>query len=252
MTRICLVICLLLSGRLFAQPYDDNRFRLSTALTFNGPMGQQHFRNSDRFITGKSRSGYGFYLSAAKPVYKGFMIGASISRSTFTLLEGELKTQLIARYGQSGFFASATGTNLSISITQLGLDLAKNIDFKGGCFTPYVRFSLATVDADPVLGVRLKQKNDNYFIQYNIVPKYSEEEEFDTFLPTVGFNLEGRINDYFWIHGGLSYTGGSYRVRFSESRTDLYEERRSGTFDVKQPVSMINAALGIQCRFGRR
>jgi len=252
MIRTLFIAFLFLSTQLSAQSYDDNRFRLSGSLTFNGPLGQQHFRTSDRFITGKSRAGVGFYFTAAKPLYKGFMLGINVNHSSFTLLEGELKKQLAERYAQPDYFINATVTNLSIRITQIGIELAKNVDFKGGCFSPFVRLSIATIDADPILGARLKLRNDNYFIQYSIAPDFNNEETFDAFLPSFGFNLEGRISDYCWVHGGISYTGGAYKLRFKETSVDLYEQRKTSELNLQQPVSMINVALGVQCRFGRR
>lgn len=254
MNRIFLVICLLLPVAVSAQRYSDNRFRMSLGGMFHGTMGQQHFQHTDHFITGASRSGGGGYLEVAKPVFAGFMVGARISLSGFSLVGSTIKDQLLEKYGQDGYYISYDVSGGTYSISQIGFSLAKNFDFRGGTISPYARVSVASIDdLDPTASIRLKKKGDNYFIQYTIMSGQTAEEQasYNFLLTTVGFNLEGRLNDYFWIQGGMSYTGGSYKLNLKEMTADIYGQNTPRTFEVKQPVSMLNLSLGVQVRFGR-
>lgn len=254
MNRIFLIICLLLPVTALAQRYPDNRFRMSLGGTFHGTMGQQHFQSSDRFITGNSRSGGGAYLEVAKPVFAGFMVGARISFSGFSLVSSAIKDQLLEKYGRDGYYISYDVDRRGYTISQIGFSLARNFDFRGGTVSPYARISVASIDdMNPTASIRLKRKGDNYFVQYTIAADQTPDGQaaYNFLLTTVGCNLEGRLNDYFWIQGGMSYTGGSYKLNLKEITTDIYGQNTPRAFEVKQPVSMINLSLGLQVRFGR-
>ncbi len=252
MKNLILIICCL--GFITAQAqYKDKRLRVDLSGYYNANLGPANYKTSDRFLTGQLENGIGFDIMVSMPVYHNIVVGVYAGSNTQNLHSSTINEQIRNRYYKPDYFNTITVESKNLSVAKFGIEGAYNIHNDRFGIEPYVRLGFAAVAGyeDIHASAHLKKKNENYFEEYKLDFANSENGPSFDGTPEFGFRLSCLLSNHVYLKAGLAYTTTETEFKYTETKTNLYNQNSSQDYTGTQPISSLLTFISVQVRIGK-
>jgi hypothetical protein len=230
----------------------DRRVGVTVSGQYCANMGASNYKTSARFVTGQMQNGAAFDILVNMPVYHNIFVGVYAGNATQNINSSAIQQQMINRYYTPDYYNTISVDHSSIEIARCGIEGAYNIHNDRFGIEPFVRIGFAMVAGydDVHATAHLKKKNENYFEEYNLSFSNEENNTLNP-APAVGIRLSGVVSKHVSLSLGWSYTYTDILTKYTEIKTNFYNETSKLESSGRQEISTMLFFAGIQVKIGK-